>query len=105
MNVRKGITDEDYYDIFGGALEKCSESALGLVSQGFCLVKDNDFGWGFSCVKEKTLHAAFHEWIDFLAHCFQAALVTAVEEQKACELIGCLSMERDCETLGGRGLP
>ena len=101
--MRKGITDEDYYYIFGGALEKRSESALGLVGQGFCFIKDNDFGWGFSCVKEKALHAAFHERIDFLANDFQTSLIAAIQKQETGEFVEILSVEGDGETLcGGR---
>lgn len=101
MNVRKGITDKDNNYIFCGALEEGSEGALGLIGQRFCLVKDNDFGRGFSCFKEKALHTAFHEGVDFLANDFKTSLVAAVQKQETGEFIEILSVEGDGETLSG----
>jgi hypothetical protein len=80
VNVRKGITDEDDNDVLGGALEEGSESALGLVSESFCLVKDNDLGRCLPRVKKEALHTAFHEGVDFLANDFQTSLVAAIQE-------------------------
>lgn len=78
--MRKGITNEYYNNILGGALEEGSEGALGLVGKSFCLVKDNHLWRCLSCVKKQALHTAFHEGIDFLANDFQTPLVAAIQK-------------------------
>jgi hypothetical protein len=53
---------------------------LCLVCESLGFVENNHLGGRLALFKEEALHAAFHEWVDFLAHRFQASLVAAIQE-------------------------